>query len=265
MSNDIPAGDPVLSKVADSVAIVTLNRPETRNAIDDTLREALIAEMTALEADSAVRAVVITGAGKCFCAGGDVAGMRTRLDAPPGEVGFNGWKRQIRTHKAISGIHEFTKPTIAAVNGPAVGLGADLALACDFVMAANPSFFAISYLLRGLIPDGGSLYLLPRRVGLSRAKELIYSGRRVQAEEAFAIGLADRLAEPAALIEDAAAWARELSVGSPTALALGKTILNQTWETPLEEVFSLGGRSQAICYTSAEHRASIEEFLNKSK
>ena len=248
-----------------AIAVVTLNRAEQMNAINDTLRDALIAVLEEIEVDPAVRAAVITGEGKCFSAGGDVAGMRARLDAPAGEVAFNGYKRQIKTHKAIEQIYAFPKPTIAAVNGPAVGLGADLALACDFVMASKRSFFAISYLLRGLIPDGGSLYLLPRRVGLSRAKELIYSGRRVPSEEALAIGLADRLADPETLVADSVAWAAEMTKGSMTALALGKTILNATYETGIEEIFNLGGRSQAICYTSTEHRASIEEFLNKDK
>lgn len=262
MTAETTAPDVVWRKEG-AVAVVTLNRPDTRNAINDALRDCLIDVLVALEADPEVRAVVITGEGKCFCAGGDVAAMRERLNAPPGEVAVNGWRRQMKTHHAISQIYAFTKPTIAAVNGPAVGLGADLALACDFVIAADSAFFAISYLLRGLIPDGGSLYLLPRRVGLSRAKDLIYTGRRVPADEALRIGLADRAAAPEALIAEAVAWAGEMTQGSPTALALGKTILNQTYETGLEEIFSLGGRSQAICYTSAEHRASIEAFLEK--
>ncbi len=255
----------ILHTVLDGVAIVTLNRPETRNAIDDALRERLISVMFDLEVDPNIHAVVITGAGKCFCAGGDVAAMRARLDAPPGKVAFNGWNRQTRTHMAISCIYNFQKPTIAAVNGAAVGLGADLALACDFVLAAESAFFAISYLQRGLIPDGGSLYLLPRRIGLARAKDLIYSGRKVQTDEALVIGLVDRIAPLEGLISKAVSWAQEFKESSATALALGKTILNETYETSLEEIFSLGGRSQAICYTSAEHRASIEAFLNKEK
>lgn len=263
MGSDSAANQDVIWRREGSVGVVTLNRPDTRNAINDSLREALIGVLAELEADNQVKAVVITGEGKSFCAGGDMAAMRERLNAPPGDVAFNGWRRQIRTHKAISQIYAFPKPTIAAVNGAAVGLGADLALACDFVLASKVSSFAISYVLRGLIPDGGSLYLLPRRVGLTRAKDLIYTGRKVGADEALTIGLADRLAEADAVVSDAVAWASEMTKGSATAIALGKTILNETFETGLEEIFSLGGRSQAICYTSAEHRAAIEEFLDK--
>ncbi|MDQ7777031.1 enoyl-CoA hydratase/isomerase family protein [Paracoccus aminovorans] len=253
----------VAYQLHNDIAVLTLNRPESRNAIDDAMREALLERLDALEADENVRAVVVTGAGKCFCAGGDIAAMRARLDAPAGQIAFNGFRRQIRTHKAIARIHGFHKPVIAAVNGPAVGLGADLALACDFVLASDSAFFAISYMLRGLIPDGGSLYLLPRRVGLARAKDLIYSGRRVATEEALRIGLADRSAAPEALMETALGWAHELSRGSLTAMALGKTILNESYETGLEEIFELGGRSQAICYSSAEHRSAVEAFLAK--
>ena len=254
----------VIWRMEGAVAIVTLNRPDTRNAIDDSMREALIDVMGKLEGDPAVRAVVLTGTGKHFCAGGDVAAMRERLNAPAGDVGINGWRRQGRTHRAISDIYNFTKPTIAAVNGAAVGLGADVALACDFVVAADNGMFSIAYLLRGLIPDGGSLYLLPRRVGLARAKELIYTGRRVQAQEALAIGLADRIAPGDRLVATATEWANEMTHGSPTALALGKTILNETFETGIEQIFALGGRSQGICYTSTEHRQSIEDFLKKT-
>ena len=152
-----------------------------------------------------------------------------------------------------------------AVNGAAAGLGCDLALACDFVVAAKGAMMAMTYIHRGLIPDGGGMYFLPRRVGLSKAKELIFSGRRVEPDEALRIGMIDRIAEPETLVADAVAWARELSGGSLPALALAKTTLNATFESPAEEVFQKGSQSQAICYTTAEHRASVEAFLAKSK
>lgn len=261
MTQNMPPSDAVLCQIDNGIALVTLNRPAQMNAINDELRDALVAVLTPLADDPAVRAVVLTGAGKCFSAGGDIAAMRARLDAPAGEIGPNGFKRQKKTHHAVGMIYDFGKPTIAALNGPAVGLGADLALSCDFVVASERSFIAISYLLRGLIPDGGSLYLLPRRVGLSRAKELIYTGRRVKADEALAMGLVDRVAAPDDLLDTAKAWAGEMTQGSALALALGKAILNQSSESALEEIFALGSRSQAICYTSAEHRAAVEAFL----
>ena len=119
--------------------------------------------------------------------------MKERLAAPAGEIAFTGWQRQKRLHQVVAILHGMGKPTIAAVNGAAAGLGCDLALACDFIIASEAASFAMSFILRGLVPDGGGLYFLPRRVGLVRAKELIFTGRRVAAQEALAIGLADRL------------------------------------------------------------------------
>ncbi|WP_420394015.1 enoyl-CoA hydratase/isomerase family protein [Acuticoccus sp.] len=255
-------GEAVLTSVADGVATVTLNRPDKRNAVDDATRGALIDALEGVGADEAVRAVVLTGAGPAFCAGGDIAGMRARLDAPQGRVGFNGWRRQKRTHRLIATVHGLDKPVVAAVNGPASGLGCDLALACDFVMVGPHATFAMAYLRRGLIPDGGGLYFLPRRVGLARAKELIYSARTIDAAEALAIGLADRHADD--VVPAAQGWAAELSRGSPIALALAKSILNRALDLTAEEVFALGSEAQAICYATDEHRDAVRAFLDKS-
>ena len=137
-------------------------------------------------------ALVLTGAGKGFCAGGDIAGMERRMNAPAGEVGFNGWHRQQRVHHTQSLLHTMPKPAIAAVNGAASGLGADTALACDFIIASEWASFTWSYIHRGIIPDGGGMYFLPRRVGLPKAKELIFTGRKVDVDEALALGIVDR-------------------------------------------------------------------------
>ncbi|MGG5807677.1 enoyl-CoA hydratase/isomerase family protein [Falsiroseomonas sp. CW058] len=250
--------------VEDGVATLRLNRPEVRNAIDDATRGAMIDALEAAAGDPAVRALVVTGAGSAFCAGGDVRGMKQRLSAPPEDVAINGWRRQARTHRAVSLLHLFPKPTIAAVNGAAAGLGCDVALACDFIMAGEAAHFTMSFIARGLIPDGGGMYFLPRRVGLARAKELVFSGRRVAAQEAVAIGLADRVVPDADLPAAAHGWARELSAGSPAALALAKSVLDRSLEMGFEAVLAEGSKAQAICYTTAEHRASVAAFLERS-
>lgn len=249
----------------DGIAVLTLNRPDVRNAINDDMRAELVSALDAANRDDAVRAVVLTGAGKAFCAGGDIRAMQQRMQAPAGEVAYNGWARQQRTHLAISALHSLPKPTIAAVNGASTGLGTDLAMACDFVIASQAhASFAWNYVLRGLIPDGGGMYFLPRRVGLTPAKELIYTGRTVRADEAKAMGIADRLSGADMLVADAIAWARELSAGSRTSIALAKNILNQSFELQAEQVFGMGSQAQGICYTSAEHHASVNAFLAKS-
>ena len=213
--------------------------------------------------DPAVRAVVVTGAGRGFCSGGDVNAMLQRMAEPATALAINGWRRQQRTHHAVAALHALAKPTIAAVNGDATGLGCDLALCCDVIIASEAASFAMSYIHRGLIPDGGGLYFLPRRVGLSRAKELIFTGRKIGPAEALALGLTDRLTTPDRLLQDARHWAAELSQGSPAALALSKAVLNQTFESTMEQVFALGSQAQAICYTTAEHHQSVTQFLNK--
>lgn len=246
-----------------AVATVTLNRPDVRNAIHDPMRSELIAVLNRVGEDDSVRALVLTGKGAAFCAGGDISGMQRRLQEPPGEIAFNGWRRQKKTHQSIMSLHQMGKPTIAAVNGAAVGLGCDLALCCDFIISSETALFAMSFIQRGLVPDGGGLYFLPRRVGLARAKELVFTGRRVKADEALRIGLTDRIAASANLVTEAQKWAAELSGGSPVALSLSKPILDRTFELTEEQVFALGREAQAICYTTTAHRESVAAFLSK--
>ncbi len=256
--------DLVLLSVVDGVATVTLNRPDKRNAMNDDMRAQFVETLEHVAADKNIRALVLTGAGKGFCAGGDIAGMEKRLNEPQGEIAYNGWKRQLRVHHAVELLFRLPKPTIAAVNGPAAGLGADTALACDFVVASDSATFTWSYVLRGLIPDGGGMYFLPRRTGLAKAKDLIFSGRTINADEAQRIGVADRLAKPEGLLAEAQTWAAQLAKNSLTAMALSKSILDQTFELSAEQIFAQGSQAQGICYTSAEHRESVAAFLKRS-
>ena len=246
------------------VATIAFNRRDRRNAMSDATRAEFVDALQAVASDNAIRALVLTGRGSAFCAGGDISGMKRRLEAPQGEVAFNGWSRQQGVHRVQSMLLNLPKPTIAAVNGAAAGLGADTALACDFLIGSEHSKFTWSYIKRGLIPDGGGCYFLPRRVGLPRAKELIFTGRIVEAEEALALGILDRKVVSDELLNAAKAWALELAQGSPTALALGKKILNQSFEHSAHEIFDLGSQAQAICYTSAAHRDAVMAFLAKS-
>jgi len=250
-------------RVEGAVAIATFNRPEVRNAVDDRTRFDLQAILARVADDDHISAFVLTGQGSAFCAGGDLAAMRQRFEAPAGQLGGSGWLRQRRLHSMILALHSLEKPTIAAVNGAAAGLGCDLALCCDFIVASKEAFLTMSYVQRGLIPDGGGLYFLPRRVGLSRAKELIFSARRVAADEALAIGMVDRVVPAADLLPTAIQWASELGSGNRTALALSKAILDQTFELSADQAFALGAQAQAICYTTDEHHAAVAEFLNR--
>jgi enoyl-CoA hydratase/carnithine racemase len=253
----------VVLDVEDGVAIATLNRPEVRNAIDERTRAELGAILEQVAADDSVRALVLTGTGTAFCAGGDISAMQQRLGEPAGTLGGKGWLRQRRLHGMIGALHALEKPTIAAVNGAAAGLGMDLALCCDFIVASEQAMFVMSYVQRGLIPDGGGLYFLPRRVGLPRAKELIFSARRVMADEALRIGIADRVVPAELLVSNAVQWASALGSGNSTALALSKAILDQTFELTADQAFALGAQAQAICYTTDEHHQAVAAFLNR--
>jgi enoyl-CoA hydratase/carnithine racemase len=244
-----------------ALARLTLDRPEALNALSEALRDQLLDSIAVLGADPSVRAVVLTGAGRAFCSGGDLKAMQARLSTPGGEVAYAGWQRMQEVARAVTKLHTLNKVTVAAVNGPAAGLGCDLALCCDFVVAASDATFAMSYVRRGLVPDGGGLYFLPRRVGLAKAKELIYSGRSVGAEEAVAIGLADRLVAAEDLLAEASHLAEEMSEAPLHAIALSKSILDRSFELSLEEVFALGTSAQAICYTTDAHREAVDAFL----
>jgi len=259
------AGDLIFETRDDAVAVLTLNRPDARNAVNDDLRDALVAALDIAAADPEVRAIVLTGAGSAFSAGGDIAGMKARLAEPGDRVAAKGWLHQRRnTHHLVTRLATLEKPVIAAVNGAAAGLGADLALACDAIVAGRAARFMYSYVLRGLIPDGGGMYFLPRRVGLARARDLVFTGRTVRAEEALAIGLVDRLVEDGTVRDAAVAMAREYCAGSPTAIGLAKSIMNNSFEMSLNDVLAAGAAAQGICYASAEHRAAVQAFLDKA-
>lgn len=252
-------------RLENDIAVLTLNRPEKRNAMSDQMRAELVEHLLQIRANSEIRALVITGNGKGFCAGGDIAGMKQRMEADLATVGFNGWERQQGVHYAASLLLNLPIPTVAAVNGAAAGLGADLALSCDFVLASDSATFTWAYIARGLVPDGGGLYFLPRRVGLARAKALIFSGRRVDAQEALSLGIADQACNTSDLIPQALAMATDMSRGSRTATALTKSILNRSYELSEQQVFAEGSKAQGICYTSKEHRDSVQSFLDRAR
>jgi 2-(1,2-epoxy-1,2-dihydrophenyl)acetyl-CoA isomerase len=249
-------------EIQERLALITLDRPEVRNAVNEQMRGELREVIAEVGASEAVRGLIITGAGSAFCSGGDIQAMRERM-ALGNRVSEVGWRRQRELHEILGRLYYLDKPTIAAVNGPAFGLGLDLALCCDFLFAAQTATLCASFIQRGLVPDGGGLYFLPRRVGLARAKDLILSGRVVQADEALAIGLADRVAPPDRLLEEARAWAEQLAQLPRTAQALAKNILNRSSELSLEEVNALGAEAQAICYLTPDHQESVTAFLER--
>jgi 2-(1,2-epoxy-1,2-dihydrophenyl)acetyl-CoA isomerase len=243
---------------ADSVATLTLNRPEARNALDLAMREELEAALRSLDADAGVRVLVVRGAGEHFCAGGDVKFMQAKpMTAAEGE------QRVEAMNRAILALARFRTPTIAMVDGYAVGAGCNLALACDLVVASDRARFGEVFARLGLVPDGGGTWLLPRRVGLARAKELVFTAEMVQATEAERIGLVNRVVPVAQLATETLALARRIADGPPRALAMAKSLLTRGIALDLETSLHWEALVQGLMIESADHREGLAAFFEK--
>ncbi|MBC2665877.1 enoyl-CoA hydratase/isomerase family protein [Novosphingobium flavum] len=263
MALELPTYETLELTLEGSAAILKLNRPKVRNAIDDVMRLELAEAVNFIAAEtSTIRGVVLTGAGEVFCSGGDIKGMQQRLEqgARAGELG---WRRQREFHETLHKLFNLDKPTVAAINGPAMGLGLDFALTCDFVFLAEGTQVAANFVRRGLVSDGGGMFHLPRRIGVTKAKELLFSGRVVEADEALAIGLVDRVLPKDRLIAEAVALLATFAPHPAGAQAMGKAILNRTFELTFDQLNALASQAQAYCYSSADHQESVREFFEE--
>jgi 2-(1,2-epoxy-1,2-dihydrophenyl)acetyl-CoA isomerase len=246
--------------IRDSIATITLNRPEKLNAFSGTMREDLLAALRESAADSAVRVVVITGAGRGFCAGGDVEFM-SRLQQSGDVAAF---RRLLDAGRDIVlQITSMSKPVIASVNGIAAGAGCNLALACDYRLASDQAKFSESFVKIGLHPDWGGTWLLPRLIGRSRALELFATGRIVDAAEALSIGIADRVVASSDLATETERLARAIAGASPLAIGSMKRALARSEHTDLRAQLELEAEHQIACFQSDEARTLIGAFVNK--
>jgi len=248
----------VLTTCADGVATLTLNRPEARNALDMTMRRDLEAALTRLGGDTEVRVLVVRGAGEHFCAGGDVKFMR---DNPM--TAAEGQARVEAINRVILALARFRAPTIAMVDGAAAGAGCNLALACDLVVASDRARFGELFARIGLIPDAGGTYLLPRRVGLARAKELVFTADIIDAREAERIGLINRVVRAADLERETLALARRVADGPPQVLAAAKALLDRAPNLDLESALHWEALTQGAMIASADHREGLRAFFEK--
>lgn len=245
-------------KVEDGLAIVTLNRPDALNALNMDLKVALAAWLAEVRYDDTVRAVLLTGSGRAFCAGGDLSEM------DPGRSPHQARARQDHLLREVFlPLAQLPKPVVAAVNGHAHGGGLSLALACDIVIAADDAAMSLGYVHRGLVPDCGVLYFLPRLVGTARAKELLLTGRRFDAIEAKQMGLIARTVPAAELMAAAREMALGLAHGATVALGMTKELVDHSWQLTLEQVAELEGYSQAVCRASSDHREGLAAFAEK--
>jgi 2-(1,2-epoxy-1,2-dihydrophenyl)acetyl-CoA isomerase len=254
------SNDSVLVEVRDNVVHLTLNRPQAGNALDLNMAKELMAAALRCEADQSVRAVLLKGAGRSFCVGGDVKAFAAQEQLPQ-------YVREITSylHLAISRFARLDAPVIAAVHGSAAGGGFSLAISCDLVIAAESATFLMAYSKIGMAPDGGSTYFLPRLVGLKRAIELAVTNRVLSAREACEWGIVTEVVATENLVSRAEDLARSLAQGPTGAFGSAKRLLHEGWNQSLETQMELESRAIAEAGGTADGQEGIKAFLEKRK
>ncbi|MFI1566360.1 enoyl-CoA hydratase/isomerase family protein [Streptomyces sp. NPDC020490] len=256
----MPLSAPVRHEADGHVAHLTLDRPEALNALTPEARDRVVALLDSASADPAVRAVVLTGAGRGFCAGADLRGGAAAGERLPGDVART---LRLGAQRLIAAVLDCEKPVIAAVNGTAAGLGAHLAFACDLVLAAESARFIEVFVRRGLVPDGGGAYLLPRLIGPQRAKELMFFGDALTAADAARLGLVNRVVPDGELDATARAWAARLAAGPTRALALAKQLVNASLDTDRAAAFAAEAAAQEINMTTRDAQEGVRSFVER--
>ncbi len=254
----------VLFEKTGPVAVLTLNRPDLRNALTD--RE-MIGEIESVcgsvQQDESVSVLILTGAGSAFSAGGNVKDMLNRENmfaGDPAQIREN-YRRGIQ--RIPLALHRLDVPTIAAVNGPAIGAGCDLACMCDIRIASEKARFGETFVSVGLIPGDGGAFFLPRVLGYSKACELAFTARVIDAQEALRIGLVSEVAPPETLLERALELAREIAGQPARILRLAKRLFQQAQGRSLEDVLELSAAYQALCHHAEEHEQALRKMLRK--
>lgn len=248
------------SQVADRLATITLNRPEKLNAFTGTMREELLAALRAADGNTTARVVVITGAGRAFCAGGDVEYM-SELQKNDDVATFR--KLLDAGRDVVLQIASMAKPVLASINGVAAGAGCNLALACDYRIASDQAKLGQTFVRIGLHPDWGGTWLLPRLVGRSRALELCLTGRMISAAEAAAIGMIDRLVPADELAQETATLARAIADAPPLAAAAIKRALDASERNDLRAQLELEAAHQLRCFESDDAKERIAAFTRR--
>ncbi len=251
----------LLYEAKDGIATLTLNRPERLNALGGTLRQDLFDAVTRAGADPEVRVMVVTGAGKGFCSGGDVKAMgeakAAQRERPLIEKIAPGRDR------TLLAMREAPQPIIAAVNGAAAGAGMNLALGCDIRIASTAAKFTQAFVKRGLHPDWGGTYFLPRVVGMAKACEMIFTGEVIDAAEALRLGIVSRIVAPEELMPTAYDVARRIAAGPPVAIRLAKRSLYANEDLDLRGALQIETMAQNICFETEDATEGIRAFAEK--
>lgn len=256
--------EPLLYQQDGAVVTLTLNRPETRNAIsEDDMITALEAAVGRINRDMSVRVAILTGVGSAFSSGGNVKHMRDREDmfgGGPAEL-RNGYRHGIQ--RIPLALYNIEIPVIAAVNGPAIGAGCDLAMMCDMRIASRQARFAESFIKVGIIPGDGGAWFLPRVVGLARACEMAFTGDAIDAETALAWGMVSRVVAPDQLLEEANKLAARVAVNPPQVLRMTKKLIREGQHLRLDSLLELSAAMQALAHHTQDHQEAVAALLEK--
>jgi 2-(1,2-epoxy-1,2-dihydrophenyl)acetyl-CoA isomerase len=247
----------ILLRTEDHVATVTLNRPHVLNAIDDTLKYELIDLLQKLDKDDSVSVVTLTGAGKAFCAGGDIQQFKKRYD----QFIERGGSPEYYSNILGKTLFDISKPTIAAVNGPAIGGGLSIAIACDIRIASEKATFSAAYALVGATPELGCSYILPRLIGLGKAYELILTGKRIESDEAEKMGLVNKVVPDDHLQKEAYEIAKAIASLPTVAIRLAKKALRHGIESTLAQTLDYETHLITHCLGTKEHNESVTALL----
>jgi 2-(1,2-epoxy-1,2-dihydrophenyl)acetyl-CoA isomerase len=250
----------LLETVADGVATLTLNRPDRLNALSTPIMDGLLEALPRLERDEAIGAIVLTGAGRAFCAGGDVKNMAEGSVQHAVEEAVTNLRGRMEVSRLL---HEIPKPTIAMVNGPAAGAGMSLALACDLRIAGQSARFVTAFANVGFSGDFGGSYFLSKLIGTGKARELYYTAEPLNAEAAYALGIVNRVVADEKLAEATRDLARKLARGPRIALALMKQNFNAAENGTLTELLDLEARRQIETGRTQDHKEAAQAFVEK--
>lgn len=249
--------------VEDHIAILTMNRPEVRNAIDEDMIDGFERAVQKINSDDGIKVMILTGAGSAFCAGGNVKDMQTRSNI------FGGTPAQLRSNyqrhiqRIPLALQDLRVPAIAAVNGPAYGAGCDISLMCDMRIASVHATFAESFIKLGLIPGDGGAWFLPRAVGRARAAEMSFTGDPVDAETAAQWGLVNRTVAADQLMPEALALARRIARNPATAVRMSKQLLKESERQSLPSLLEMSAAMQALAHYTGDHQEAVAAFLDK--
>jgi 2-(1,2-epoxy-1,2-dihydrophenyl)acetyl-CoA isomerase len=267
MAEDRPLDEQLQARDDEGVRWITLNRPEAANAITPDQRDRMIQLLAEASERVDVRAVVIGSTGKHFCTGADLRASRPGPARPEGapEKVAGDIARMLRdgAQRLIAGVLDCEKPVVAAVNGTAAGIGAHLALACDLVVAAEGARFIEVFVRRGLVPDGGGSYLLPRLIGLQKAKELMFFGDDLPATDAAGLGLVNKVVPADALDATVAEWAKRLATGPTRSIGLTKRLLNRSLESDRVTAFAEEAAAQELNMSTRDANEGVAAFVER--